>query len=220
MKSIIILTLFAAALSSDIIMVGDSRTYLLAQYLFPIFQGNYPAITTTDPVTYGKHNVRFDCMPGARINDFLSGQVLGNFLEALIQQASPGSYVFLWVGVNNVAEQDSLVLTFHRYLFLAQKYPLINFIVFSLSGVNEQLLAGHHNANNQLIINYNNFMKLALNTYKVPNLRYANFMNENDPTFTIDGHDIRPYLDEIGLHFNAVACKYFFDKMLQFLPDY
>ena len=138
----------------------------------------------------------------ARINDFLSGQVLGNFLEALIQQASPGSYVFLWVGVNNVAEQDSLVLTFHRYLFLAQKYPLINFIVFSLPGVNEQLLAGHHNANNQLIINYNNFM------------------NENDPTFTIDGHDIRPYLDEIGLHFNAVACKYFFDKKLQFLPDY
>ena len=51
-------------------------------------QGNYPAITTTDPVTYGKHNVRFDCMPGARINDFLSGQVLGNFLEALIPYVS------------------------------------------------------------------------------------------------------------------------------------
>ena len=105
MKSIIILALLTLTISSDIIMVGDSRTYLLAQDLFPIFQG-YPLVTIDHPVYYGKHTVRFDCKPGARIYDFKPNTELGNFLENLLQK-SAGSYVFLWIGINNVDIQSS-----------------------------------------------------------------------------------------------------------------
>ena len=221
MKSIIILALLSLSLSSNIIMVGDSRTYLLAQYLFPIFQGNYPAITNYDnPVPYGKHNVRFDCMPGATIYDFTSDKSLGQILDNLVA-TSPGAYVFLWVGVNNVAYPNGIRDTFNRYFELAKKNPQVNFIIFSIPGVNEQLLAGHHSANNILISKFNLYMKSMVTYYHsvVPNLGYGNFMNEANPTVTLDGKSIYPYLDEIGLHFNAEACKYFFDKMIQYLPD-
>ena len=220
MKNIIILALLSLSLSSNIIMVGDSRTYLLAQYLFPIFQGNYPAITTTEPVYYGKHSVRFDCMPGATIYDFTSDKPLGQFLDNLVK-VSPGAYVFLWVGVNNVAVQNGIRDTFNRYFELAQKNPQVNFIIFSIPGVNEQLLAGHHSANNILIAKFNAYMKAMVAYYHpvLPNLGYGNFMNEVNPTYTLDGKNIDPYLDAIGIHFDAEACKYFFEQMIKFLPD-
>ena len=219
MKSIIILALLSLAISSDIIMVGDSRTYLLAQDLFPIFQG-YDLVTTDHPVYYGKHSVRFDCIPGARIYDFKSGTLLGNFLEKLLQ-SSAGSYVFLWVGVNNVDIPSSYQETLGLYVSLAKKYRSVNFIVFSIPGVNEHLIAGHHPATNQLVMKYNNYMRAGINAYSqiLRNLRYVDLVNPANPTITTDGYDINPYLDEIGLHFNAVACQYFFNRMIQYLPD-
>ncbi len=219
MKSVIILALLALAISSDIIMVGDSRTYLLAQDLFPIFQG-YDLVTTDHPVYYGKHTVRFDCKPGARIYDFKSGTLLGNFLEKLLR-SSAGSYVFLWVGVNNVNVPSSYQETLGLYVSLAKKYRAVNFIVFSIPGVNDRLIAGHHPATNQLVMQYNNYMRAGINAYSqvLRNLRYVDIVNPANPLVTTDGYDINPYLDEIGLHFNAIACKYFFDKMIQYLPD-
>ena len=221
MKSIIIPALLAAALSSNIIMVGDSRTYLLAQYLFPVLQGDYPAITNYDhPVTYGNHRIIFDCARGATIYNFTSNMPLGQLLDNLLK-VHPGAYAFLWVGVNNVASPNGIVATFYRYLELAQKNPQVNFIIFSIPGVDEYKSLRYHNANNILISKYNSYMKSMVAYYHpvVPNLNYVNFMNEANPLFTIDNVDIRPFMDDQGLHFNAEACKYFFSKMLQFLPD-
>ena len=118
MKRIVILALFTFASSSNVILVGDSRTYLLFNYLFNYGIGD-KEIKTVDPLPYPKdtmkHMFRFDCRPGATIYDFQSNQDLGIFLDQLLS-TSPGSYAFLWVGVNNLASQQGIIDTFNRYL--------------------------------------------------------------------------------------------------------
>ena len=223
MKSIVILALFAFALSSNVIMVGDSRTYLLVQYLFNFGYG-YNVIETVAPLPYPKdtkkHMFRFDCMPGARIYEFQSNQPLGIFLDQLLA-TSPGSYAFLWVGINNVASQQGIIDTFHKYVELAQKFPGVQFIVFSIPGVDETKSCHYHPATNAWIRLYNDYMKTHVTAIRAyyPNIRYGSFVDEARPWITVDGVDITPFLDEQGLHFNAEACKYFLDKMMQFLPD-
>ena len=220
MKSFIILALFALALSTKIIIVGDSRTYIMAQQLFPQLQTKQNYIANYDtPVPFRNHQIIFDCMPGARIYDFESNKPLGETLDNMLK-VTPGAYVCLWVGINNVASANGIQDTINRYFQLIKNFPKANFLIFSIPGVNEALLRGHHDATNQKVIEYNlrmrNFVGSIINQYH--NVRFVNFMNERDPDFTIDGKDIRKWMDEIGLHFDPRGSSYFFNKMIQAVP--
>ena len=215
MKAIIILALVTISLSTDIILVGDSRTYLMACFLFGFPQNQGYIATSTPVIDEFNNKVQIVAKPGARVYDFISDQQSGIDLNNLLRKADPRSYVFLWLGINNIGDSlspNGIRDTFNKYFELAQYRLDVNFIIFSIPGVDETRTKGIHDATNVNVDRFNAYMNEKVNQIYLPNLKFVNLMK--NPLTTIDGIDILPYLYD-GLHLDSIGCHYFYNKMVE-----
>ena len=225
MKRIIALALITITLSTDIIIVGDSRTYLIAHHVFgfPHDPINLPFIATSTPIVRDNNSYQIVAKPGARIYDFTSDQNLGIHLNNLLWLSKHGTYVFLWLGINNLGHlspSTGIRDTFNKYFELAQNFPYAKFLIFSIPWVVEA--ASHalgHDATVSQVKAFNFEMRKLVSQFPLPNLKFVNLMTAHDPMITEDGINISCYLYD-GLHFERDGCIYFFNKMMASIYNY
>ena len=133
MEIVFIFMWFAFTFSKNIILIGDSRTYLIATQLFGFPLTPDSSIKSTTPVYYQGHSIYVTAKGGARVYDFVSGD-LYNSMDEQIRKAPSGTVVFLWLGINNI---NNIVDTRNLYVGFAEKYRNVKFYAFSVSGINE-----------------------------------------------------------------------------------
>ena len=116
---------------------------------FPLTQDS--SIKSTTPVYYQGHSIYVTAKGGARVYDFLSGDLYTSMHDQL-RSAPPGTLVFLWLGINYIRKYDD---TRNFYVRLAEIYRHVKFYAFSVAGVNEALLINIHEATNDLVSIFN-----------------------------------------------------------------
>ena len=125
MKIVFILMWFAFTFSKNIILIGDSRTYLMATQLFGFPLTSDSSIKSKTPVYYQGHSIYVTAKGGARVYDFVSGDLYNSMYEQ-IRNAPKGALAFLWLGINN----RNFVDTRNLYVGLAEIYKHVNFMHF------------------------------------------------------------------------------------------
>jgi len=210
MKIIFIFMLFALTFSKNIILIGDSRTYLMATQLFGFPSTRDCSIKSKTPISYYGHSIHVTAKGGARVYDFVSGD-LYNSMHEQIRKAPHGTLVFLWLGINNIR---NFVDTRNLYVGLAQKYKHVKFYAFSVAGLNETKMLNKHDAKNNLVLIFNLQLSLLIKQNKAytPHLVYKSFMK--DPVTFKTGQNILQYLED-GIHFNAKGSKIVFNLMTE-----
>lgn len=210
MKIIFVFMWFALTFSKNIILIGDSRTYLMATQLFGFPLTPDSSIKSKTPVLYKGHSIMVTAKGGATVYDFVSGD-LYNSMHEQIRNASPGTLVFLWLGINNIRHYDD---TRNLYVGLAETYKHVKFLAFSVAGVNEALLKNIHEAKNNLVLVFNLQLSILIrqNKANTPHLVFKSIMK--DPLTFNSGQNIIQYLYD-GIHFNAAGSKIIFDLMTQ-----
>ena len=210
MKIILIFMWFAFTFSKNIILIGDSRTYLMATQLFGFPLTPDSSIKSKTPVYYNGHSIYVTAKGGARVYDFVSGD-LYNSMHEQISKAPKGTLVFLWLGINNIRK---FVDTRNLYVGLAETYKHVKFYAFSVAGVNETALINIHEAKNNLVLMFNLQLSNLIRDNKVntPHLVFKNIMK--DPLTFKSGQNILQYLYD-GIHFNAAGSKIIFNLMTE-----
>ena len=93
MKIVFIFMWFAFTFSKNIILIGDSRTYLMATQLFGFPITKDTAIKSKTPAYYNGHSIYVTAKGGARVYDFVSGD-LYNSMHEQIRNAPKGHLYF------------------------------------------------------------------------------------------------------------------------------
>jgi lysophospholipase L1-like esterase len=210
MKVIFIFMWFAFTLAKNIILIGDSRTYLMAIYLFGFPLTPDSSIKSKTLVTYKGHRISVTAKGGARVYDFVSGD-LYNSMHDQLRSAPPGTLVFLWLGVNNIR---NYVDTRNLYVGLAEIYRHVKFYAFSVAGVNETRLKNIHEAKNNQVLMFNLQLSNLIrdNKANTPHLVFKSIMK--DPVTFKSGQNIMKYLYD-GIHFDAAGSKIIFNLMTE-----
>ena len=210
MKIVFIFMWFALTFSKNIILIGDSRTYLMATQLFgfPLTQDS--SIKSTTPVYYQGHSIYVTAKGGARVYDFVSGD-LYNSLHEQIRKAPSGTLVFLWLGINNI---NNFVDTRNLYVGFAETYRHVKFYAFSVAGINEVAMQNLHDAKNNLVSEFNSQLSNLIreNRVNTPHLVFKNIMK--DPLTFKSGQNILQYLYD-GIHFNKEGSQIIFNLMIE-----
>ena len=210
MKIVFIFMWFAFTFSKNIILIGDSRTYLMATQLFGFPLTPDSSIKSKTPVYYNGHSIYVTAKGGARVYDFVSGD-LYNSMHEQISKAPKGTLVFLWLGINNIRK---FVDTRNFYVGLAETYKHVKFYAFSVAGVNETALINIHEAKNNLVLMFNLQLSNLIRDNKVntPHLVFKNIMK--DPLTFKSGQNILQYLYD-GIHFNKEGSQIIFKLMTE-----
>ena len=210
MKIVFIFMWFAFALSKNIILIGDSRTYLMATQLFGFPLTPDSSIKSKTPVYYQGHSIYVTAKGGARVYDFVSGDLYSSMHEQ-IRKAPSGTLVFLWLGINNIRNFED---TRNLYVGLAETYKHVKFYAFSVAGINEVAMQNLHDAKNNLVLMFNLQLSnlIKKNRVNTPHLVFKSFMK--DPLTFKTGQNILPYLYD-GIHFNAVGSQIIFNLMTE-----
>ena len=210
MKIVFIFMWFAFTFSKNIILIGDSRTYLMATQLFGFSITKDTAIKSKTPVYYNGHSIYVTAKGGARVYDFVSGD-LYNSMHEQIRNAPKGTLVFLWLGINNIKNFED---TRNLYVGLAEKYRHVKFYAFSVAGINEVVMKNIHNAKNNLVLMFNLQLSNLIrdNKANTPHLVFKNIMK--DPLTFKSGQNILQYLYD-GIHFNKEGSQIIFKLMTE-----
>ena len=210
MKIIVVFMWFTFVFSKNIILIGDSRTYLMATQLFGFSFTPDTSIKSKTPVSYQGHSIYVTAKGGARVYDFVSGD-LYNSMHEQIRNASPGTLVFFWLGINNIR---NFVDTRNLYVGLAQTYKHVKFYAFSVAGVNEARLKNIHEAKNNQVLMFNLQLSNLIrdNKANTPHLVFKSIMK--DPVTFKSGQNIMKYLYD-GIHFDAAGSKIIFNLMTE-----
>ena len=210
MKIIFIFMWFAFTFSKNIILIGDSRTYLMATQLFGFSITKDTAIKSKTPAYYNGHSIYVTAKGGARVYDFISGD-LYNSMHEQIRNAPKGTLVFLWLGINNIKNFED---TRNLYVGLAEKYRHVKFYAFSVAGINEVVMKNIHNAKNNLVLMFNLQLSILIkkNKANTPHLVFKNIMK--DPLTFKSGQNILQYLYD-GIHFNKEGSQIIFKLMTE-----
>ena len=210
MKIVFIFMWFALTFSKNIILIGDSRTYLMATQLFGFPSTPDSSIKSTTPVYYQGHSIYVTAKGGARVYDFVSGD-LYNSMDEQIRKAPSGTVVFLWLGINNI---NNIVDTRNLYVGFAEKYRNVKFYAFSVAGINEVAMQNLHDAKNNLVSEFNSQLSNLIreNRVNTPHLVFKSIMK--DPLTFKSGQNILQYLYD-GIHFNKDGSQIIFNLMTE-----
>ena len=210
MKIVFIFMCFALTFSKNIILIGDSRTYLMATQLFGFPSTPDSSIKSTTPVYYQGHSIYVTAKGGARVYDFVSGD-LYNSMDEQMRKAPSGTVVFLWLGINNI---NNFVDTRNLYVGFAEKYRNVKFYAFSVAGINEVAMQNLHDAKNNLVSEFNSQLSNLIreNRVNTPHLVFKSIMK--DPLTFKSGQNILQYLYD-GIHFNKDGSQIIFNLMTE-----
>ena len=210
MKIIFIFMWFALTFSKNIILIGDSRTYLMATQLFGFPSTPDSSIKSTTPVYYQGHSIYVTAKGGARVYDFVSGDLYNSMDEQMLKAPS-GTVVFLWLGINNI---NNFVDTRNLYVGFAEKYRNVKFYAFSVAGINEVAMQNLHDAKNNLVSEFNSQLSNLIreNRVNTPHLVFKSIMK--DPLTFKSGQNILQYLYD-GIHFNKDGSQIIFNLMTE-----
>ena len=182
----------------------------MATQLFGFSITKDTAIKSKTPVYYNGHSIYVTAKGGARVYDFVSGD-LHNSMREQIRNAPKGTLVFLWLGIDGVKNFED---TRNLYVGLAEKYRHVKFYAFSVAGINEVVMKNIHNAKNNLVLMFNLQLSILIkkNKANTPHLVFKNIMK--DPLTFKSGQNILQYLYD-GIHFNAAGSKIIFNLMTE-----
>ena len=137
---ILLLSIFTIIVSSkDIVLLGDSRFCGIAYSLMGFkytkvtkYYGTGSNIISSSSKNYAGHNIKVIAEVGASYYSFKkAGSDLSNGVKKILGSAKPGTFVLLWLGVNNLSSGS----TFDYYKQLALQYKKLKFYAISVTGV-------------------------------------------------------------------------------------
>lgn len=183
-KIIIIGLLLSVVISKDLIIVGDTRPYKMAQILFKydvpskIDEFTMGAkFVSSEPKIFRGYNVNFVTQCSYPPMKFSSGEI-SKELNNTLNKAKNGTDVLLMFGLSSNMNPFS---AYKFFVEIAQKYPQLNFHVISTIGIDEKISTWTSNSyikSNNLIIQ----KKINEDTTTPSNLKYKNILVDDDPT--------------------------------------
>ena len=165
-KIILISILTIIVSSKDIILLGDSRfcgiAYNLMGFKYTKVTKSYGTgsnIISSSSKNYAGHNIKVIAEVGASYNSF-SKSDLSNGVKKILGSAKPGTFVLLWLGVNNLNSGS----TFDYYKKLALQYKNLKFYAISVTGVVQSIVKS---ISNDTIRKFNSNLKNKIHSSKI-----------------------------------------------------
>ena len=117
----------------DLILIGDSRYVQMAAEIMGFeystvtqYHGTGSNIRSTSPKEFDGYSIQITSQVSASGYTYKEGTDIYISMHNHLKNASPGTIVLLWLGINDYAAIDS---TFDFYNSLAKIYPSLNFYV-------------------------------------------------------------------------------------------
>ena len=171
--------------------------------------GYYSAIMTYNPIPFSDYNIQITAMKIANILiDEMSDAAL--HISNQLKDAKYGTDVLLSIGIDNLDDFNSIAKYIGK---LAEKYKNLNFYVFSLVGVDQNLCE----ILNTSIKEYNRDLKNQIEIFELSNLKYKSILYDENPTLIfVDNRvvDILEYTSE-GSGFSKEGYAYIFKAMVE-----
>ena len=141
---------------------------------------------------------------------FFTKSDLSNGVKKILGNAKQGSFVLLWLGVNNLNSGS----TFDYYKNLALQYKNLKFYAISVTGVVQSIVKS---ISNDTIRKFNLNLKNNIHSSKIPNLKYKSILNNENPVeIAMDGKvvgTINSSTSRDGLHYSTILDKVIFQVM-------
>ena len=215
--TILMITLLSVSITSkDIILLGDSRFCGIAYSLMGFkytkvtkYYGTGSNIISPNSKNYAGHNIKVIAEVGASYYSFTKSD-LSNGVKKILGNAKQGSFVLLWLGVNNLNSEP----TFDYYKNLALQYKNLKFYAISVTGVVQSIVKS---ISNDTIRKFNLNLKNNIHSSKIPNLKYKSILNNENPVeIAMDGKvvgTINSSTSRDGLHYSTILDKVIFQVM-------
>ena len=204
MNKFILLTLIAIVASKNVILIGDSRYVGIASDVmgFPYSTiinngGSGTNIRSTSPKSYGGHSIQVTAQVGASSYTFKPGTDIYNSMHSQLKNASPGTTVLLWLGIN---DYNAIENTYSFYSGLAKQYSSLTFYAIPITGVNENKTW----IRNSAVQNFNIKLEEKIKNGRISNLTFKSILFGNDVnTIIVDGSALAivNYMTGDGLHY-------------------
>jgi len=156
MKIVVIFMWFAFTFSKNIILIGDTRTYLMAANLFGFPLTPKSIIKNENPFRYRGHNIYVIAKKGASAMNFAtsSGDLYTETHERIrkISSGSSETLVFLCLGINSIR---NIMGTSKLYIGFANAHKRAKFYAISMAGVNEDIIKNRYDIKNNQISTFN-----------------------------------------------------------------
>ena len=215
-KILLISLLIIIVSSKDIVLLGDSRFCGIAYSLMGFkytkvtkYYGTGSNIISSSSKNYAGYNIKVIAEVGASYNSF-SKSDLSNGVKKILGSAKPGTFVLLWLGVNNLSSGS----TFDYYKQLALQYKKLKFYAISVTGVVQSIVKS---ISNDTIRKFNSNLKNKIQSSKISNLRYKSILNKGNPVEIVSNGKITKINSSNsrdGLHYSSVLYKAIFYAMI------
>ena len=173
------------------------------------YYGTGSNIISPNSKNYAGHNIKVIAEVGASYYSFTKSD-LSNGVKKILGNAKQGSFVLLWLGVNNLNSEP----TFDYYKNLALQYKNLKFYAISVTGVVQSIVKS---ISNDTIRKFNLNLKNNIHSSKIPNLKYKSILNNENPVeIAMDGKvvgTINSSTSRDGLHYSTILDKVIFQVM-------
>ena len=143
--------------------------------------GTGTKIRSTSPRTYRGDSIQVTAQVGASAYTFTEGSEIYNSVHSQLQNASPGTNVLLWLGINDCSAVPS---TYQFYARLAVKYSSLNFYAISITGVDEHKC---YLISNWSVLNFNKKLADKINRSGISNLKFKSIVDGDNVNTLILG---------------------------------
>jgi hypothetical protein len=212
MNKLLLLVIIGIVAAKNIILIGDSRFVGMAIYNMHFdystktaYGGTGSNIRSTTPKNYNGDSIHVSAEVSASVFTFVKGKDVYNSMVNQLSKASQGTEVYLWLGVNNLAQEK----TYNFYAGLAKTYTKCIFYVIPVTGVNENKVSYIKNSN---IKAFNVYLRNKVSSAKISNLKFRNILKSDNPNILADGTNIIGYSSD-GLHYNSAGYTKIYNLM-------
>ncbi len=176
------------------------------------YYGTGSNIISSSSKNYAGHNIKVIAEVGASYYSFKkAGSDLSNGVKKILGSAKPGTFVLLWLGVNNLSSGS----TFDYYKQLALQYKKLKFYAISVTGVVQSI---EKSISNEAIKRFNIDLKNKIQSSKISNLRYKSILNNENPIEIASNRKvvgtINSSTSKDGLHYSTVLDKAIIQAMI------